>query len=871
MCFVVHGLPPVERGGVEQCTVALADELARRGHAVEVFAPTRRADLPDRALRRERRGGWHVTWINMESAPGDPESALEPRGVAEAFGRFLEAERPDVVHVQHVLRLGLGPLTVAAEHGVPLVYTAHDWYALTDSFALLRPDLTRFDSAPTPEEEACCDLARSILNTVESLGDYHLGVPAAWLDEPLRARVEATLAGDVANAGFHSDEWTVARARRERMAIRRREAFGAVDVFVSPSAYLASWLEDAFVTGAQASGGGDAQRSAGAGVDSGAVKPVQHPRVVHQPNGIDTQRLLDVPPVAPFPVAGAAGRVRLGFVGSLTKHKGVHLLLDAYAKLSDGTRERLPLVIHGDSTDRVYVERIAQRARELGAEYAGAFDGERLPEVLAGIDCLVVPSIWYENFPTVLREAFAAGRIAVASDLGALPESVRDGVDGLLFAPDDANDLARVLRRLVEEEGLVAQLVAGRPAVRTIGAQVDELELLYGELLGVRAASADPGGGLAHLQELGQRYRELDALPTRDLLASCTSRIAELASVLGIDGKTSPVELLARGLGESSRSLEELRDRRDESGYLGQLLDERERRARWLDERLSGIEQERDWLRDDRQNLEQAVEFHETSTQALEKERDWLRQMQGDFERERSWLLDKQSDFQRERDWLKRKTTELDEERARLDATLHETRSAAEQERAWRDSMLSEIERERDWLRSEIRSREEERTWLADLVSDKEETLTYVWGLVEGKDSDLARLRTEIDACEQMAGEVLVAFGHAPVEVDSEVPVEGGGKLERMLGGLYDQGHALLTQLGELRDSQTRAQGELDWRRGEMDGARLALARRTVTWLTYFTGLGKRVGAWELPESGGRSTGDATGESHGEAHGEARS
>ncbi|QDU84399.1 Mannosylfructose-phosphate synthase [Planctomycetes bacterium Pla163] len=853
VCFVVHGLPPVERGGVEQCTVALADELARRGHAVEVFAPTRRADLPDRALRRERRGAWHVTWVNLESSPGDPETALEPRGVAEAFARFLDAERPDVVHVQHLLRLGLGPLAAAAEFGAPLVYTAHDWFALTDSFALLRPDLTRFEAAPTPEEEARCDLARSILNAVESLGDYHLGVPAAWLDEPVRARVAATLAGDEEGAGFHENEWTEARARRERMASRRRAAFGAVDAFVSPSAYLAGWLEEAFVTGAQS----DTQDPS----NGGRTRP---PRVVHQPNGIDTRRLDDVPAVPVHSAGAATERVRLGFVGSLTKHKGVHLLLDAYAQLSDATRERLPLVIHGDSTDRAYVARIADRARELGVEYAGAFDGDRLPEVLAGIDCLVVPSIWYENFPTVLREAFAAGRIAVASDLGALPESVRDGVDGLLYAPDDADDLARVLRRLVEEEGLLARLLEGRPRVRTIETQVDELEALYGELLVGREAPVDPGGGLAHLAELGRRYRELEALPTRDLLASCTSRIADLAGVLGLDAARSPIERLAFGLGESSRSLEELRDRRDESGYLGQLLDERERRARWLDERLSGIERERDWLRDDRENLAQAVEFHETSTQALEKERDWLRQMQSDFERERNWLLSKQSDFQREReyllskqsdfqterDWLKRKTAELDEERARLDATLHETRTAAEQERAWRDSMLSEIERERDWLRSEIRSREEERTWLANLVSDKEETLTYVWGLVEGKDSDLARLRSEIESCERVAAEVLVAFGHAPVELEPDVEVEGGGKLERMLGGLFDHGHALLAQLEALRDSQARAHAELHWRRGEMDGARLALARRTVSWLAYFAGFAKRVAAWELPGSG---------------------
>jgi|GEM_PF-1369790 len=824
VCFVVHGLPPTERGGVEQCTVALADELARRGHAVEVFAPTRRESLPDRALRRERRGAWHVTWVNLLTAPSDPAEELDPPGVADAFARFLDAERPEVVHVQHLLRLGLGILDAAADFGAPLVSTAHDWYALTDSFALVRPDLTRYASVPTPEEEARADLARSILNRVEALGAYHLGVPPDWLPEPERARFEATLAGDREAAGFHENEWSEALARREAMAARRREAFSKVDAFVSPSAFLAGWLERGF---------GDAKGDAEGG---------RAPSVVHQPNGIDSARLAGVPPVDP-----STGRVRLGFVGSLTKHKGVHLLLEAYALLGDAERARLPLVIHGDSTDRVYTERIAARAQALGATFAGAFDGEDLPRVLAGIDALVVPSIWYENFPTVLREAYAAGRIAVASDLGALPESVRDGVDGLLFRPDDAQDLARVLRRLVDEDGLVASLLAGVPRVVGIDEQVDGIEALYAERLAAREAPRDPGGGLAHLATLGARYRELEALPTRELLERAVAGVGRLSAVLGVEA--DPSALIARGVGEASRTLEELRDRRTESGYLAQLIDERERRARWLDERLEGADAEREWLRTDRESLAQAVEFHERSTRELEKERDWLRQVQSDFERERDWLRAQTATLGEERDWLARKQEELAKERERLTNTLHETRSAAEKERAWRDAMTSEMERERDWLRSEIRSREEERKWLASLISEKEEALTYVWQLVEGRDSDLSKLQGEIEACERVANELLGVFGPSvEAEVEAEVEAaapEGGGKLERMLGGLYDHGHALLAQLEQLKEAQDASQRELAWRRDEMDGARLALARRTVSWLRYFTGIGKRVAAWE--------------------------
>jgi glycosyltransferase involved in cell wall biosynthesis len=57
-----------------------------------------------------------------------------------------------------------------------------------------------------------------------------------------------------------------------------------------------------------------------------------------------------------------------------------------------------------------------------------------------------MPSIWYENFPRTLVEAFACGLPVIASRLGAMAELVRDGCTGLLFEPGDAADLAAKLR-----------------------------------------------------------------------------------------------------------------------------------------------------------------------------------------------------------------------------------------------------------------------------------------------------------------------------------------------------------------------------------------------------------------------------------------
>src|SRR5206468_4043369 len=88
-------------------------------------------------------------------------------------------------------------------------------------------------------------------------------------------------------------------------------------------------------------------------------------------------------------------------------------------------------------------------------------------------------SIWPENSPLVIQEAFLAGVPVVASRIGGIPEMVSDGRNGLLFQPGDAEDLARTLTRLLREPGRIETLRRGIPAVRTIEDDVRQTRSLY--------------------------------------------------------------------------------------------------------------------------------------------------------------------------------------------------------------------------------------------------------------------------------------------------------------------------------------------------------------------------------------------------------
>jgi len=136
------------------------------------------------------------------------------------------------------------------------------------------------------------------------------------------------------------------------------------------------------------------------------------------------------------------------FVGALGRHKGLHLLLDAYA----GLARDIALVLVGPAcpdTPTVLplgVIAIGDRAHD---DVIAAIDGCRF---------LVSPALWPEPFGLVLIEAMARGKAVVASRAGGPIEIVREGETGLLVPPGDTEALARALRLLVDNPHLATRM-----------------------------------------------------------------------------------------------------------------------------------------------------------------------------------------------------------------------------------------------------------------------------------------------------------------------------------------------------------------------------------------------------------------------------
>ncbi|MBA2489050.1 MAG: glycosyltransferase family 4 protein [Chloroflexi bacterium] len=193
-------------------------------------------------------------------------------------------------------------------------------------------------------------------------------------------------------------------------------------------------------------------------------------------------------------------RDRFGFFGQFNPYKGADVLLEAMKLLglaSEGLDGEGPVPhvwLHGANLD-IQAGEFQTRFRELlesagdNVTLVGTYRHADLARLMANVDWVVVPSIWWENSPLVIQEAFMHGRPVLCSDIGGMAEKVENGVNGLHFAVGDPEDLARTMARAAGSPGLWETLRAGIPQIYPMDQHVQRLTELYGHLLEGRDAS----------------------------------------------------------------------------------------------------------------------------------------------------------------------------------------------------------------------------------------------------------------------------------------------------------------------------------------------------------------------------------------------
>ncbi len=206
----------------------------------------------------------------------------------------------------------------------------------------------------------------------------------------------------------------------------------------------------------------------------------------HLEAGLKAHAVAKVANGIPLPSPAAkpddTGICRFVFAARLTEEKGCNVVLEALKLIPPDIR--LELVVAGRGP---YEEPFRQAAAaDPRLTFAGYIQGDEKAELFGRSDCLLLPSLWYENAPVVIVEAAAYGMAVIGSRIGAIPEFVTDGETGLLFTPGDPADLARAMVRLAQDPSQARRLgVNAHPLAErsSVGHMVEAYQAHYDRLL----------------------------------------------------------------------------------------------------------------------------------------------------------------------------------------------------------------------------------------------------------------------------------------------------------------------------------------------------------------------------------------------------
>jgi glycosyltransferase involved in cell wall biosynthesis len=141
------------------------------------------------------------------------------------------------------------------------------------------------------------------------------------------------------------------------------------------------------------------------------------------------------------------------YFGRLFEHKGTGLLIKV-AKLLPNIKFK----IAGDGPEEQKLKKLVGESKINNVEFMGKLSQEKIKKAISYSSFCVVPSLWYENMPYSILEAFASGKPVVTSQIGGIPEIVEDGKSGLLFKPGDVEQFGARIESLWGNPGLLKKM-----------------------------------------------------------------------------------------------------------------------------------------------------------------------------------------------------------------------------------------------------------------------------------------------------------------------------------------------------------------------------------------------------------------------------
>ncbi len=442
IALFVHCFFPTHFYGTETYTLQLATRLREAGLDVFVVSAIFPGE-PGQSTLVER---YEVEGIPVLSFDKNviPNTRIKDTYYQEAMRvplrTLLLEEKPDLIHVTHLVNHTAVLLEVAKELGIPCVATFTDFFGFCYNNKLEGAD-----------GELCAGPSSSRRNCMACHLKAVAGQPAVTKPVQWAARVGANPLGALVldkarklNAYRHGEVDGLVEDLRQRPDILAA-CYAHYQAAIAPTRFL----EQAYRR-------------------NGFTKPMTRSWF-----GVDFDRR---PKTARTP----ENPVVFGFIGQLAPHKGTDLLIEAFNRLPAGRAE---LHIYGPADqDPAFMKRLEALAKGRAVSFLGTFEQHRTRAVLDTFDLLVIPSRWYENSPLVLLNALASHTPVLVSDVEGLTEFIEEGVNGYAFERGDVGSISACLRRFIDDPMLATRMSAVTSYERDTKATADDVIALYEQI-----------------------------------------------------------------------------------------------------------------------------------------------------------------------------------------------------------------------------------------------------------------------------------------------------------------------------------------------------------------------------------------------------
>jgi len=441
--YVVHEFPPDYVGGTGVAVLQVAKGMVAEGHKVWVLTPQQwdNDNFPSIGFFDERVNGLSVRRLIF-----NPELSANPilyeyyNPILSVYAKdFLREICPDIIHIYHLLHLSSSIIDAAKELGIPVILTLVDFWFFCPRWNRLKSDGSLCIRGSSWRD--CIYCLRKENNSYDRIS-------AAFDETVMKFCVPEEIWNDRFKIGLVNNRqiFSLFLAAAARLPFLKSQ-LEKVDEILCPSSFLGKvYFEKGYF---------------------------QNGFTV-LPHGINCT------PTLPSR-EGRISNITFGYFGGGQKHKGAHLLLEAFRQIESAN---VNLKLYGCFPNTEYVRNLRRIAKgDERIDFRGNYERAELIDVLAGIDILVMPSISYEGYGLSILEAFANKVPAIATDIGGIPEIVHNGHNGLLFKRGDVLDLRQKMERVMNEPGLIQKFRENIPRVKSVNEECDELLDIYEKLV----------------------------------------------------------------------------------------------------------------------------------------------------------------------------------------------------------------------------------------------------------------------------------------------------------------------------------------------------------------------------------------------------